>query len=278
VIRASYDRALVNPADGLGADGLGADELGLMREKVLAMPLLYQARVRVRERKSMTSTEKRARRQSRATRQAQVEVRAATITLRAPQRNGHQLPATTVNLVLVHEPNPPKGAEPIVWMLLTTLPIQTPEQVRLIVEYYCLRWNIEILFRTLKSGCRIEQRRFEHVERILPCMAIYLITAWRTLLACRLARECPDADCEILFEPSEWKATWTAVHRSKPPKKKPTLSEIVYLVAQLGGYVRRPSSEPGPQTIWIGMQRMHDLALAWDAFGPESKIKRERIV
>ena len=265
VIRACHDRALFDDPD----------EFRLMREKVVATPVLYTAQVKVRQRKAMTSVEKRVRRKFRSTREAQVEVRAATITLCAPRRDGLKLPAVTVNMVLVYEPQPPKGAEPIVWMLLTTLPIDRPEQVRLVVQYYCLRWNIEILFRTLKLGCRLEQRRFEDVKRILPCMAIYLIAAWRTLLTCRLGRECPDVDCEVLFEPSEWKAVWCAVKQTKPPRKKPTLSEIVYLVAQLGGYVRRPSSKPGVQTIWVGMQRVYDLALAWDTFGPEAKVKRE---
>jgi hypothetical protein len=49
----------------------------------------------------------------------------------------------TVNVVLVCEPNPPPGEEPVEWLLLTTLPIDTPEQVRTIVTYYCVRWAIE---------------------------------------------------------------------------------------------------------------------------------------
>lgn len=129
-------------------------------------------------------------------------------------------------------------------------------------------WFIEILFRTLKSGCRIEQRRFEDVDRLLPCLALYLIAAWRTLFVCRLGRDCPDLDCEAIFEPSEWKAVWVAVHREKPPKKAPKLSVMVHLIASLGGYVERPQSEPGAQTVWIGLQRMYDLAWAWDSFGP----------
>jgi hypothetical protein len=197
-----------------------------------------------------------------------VQVRAAALTLRPPWRPDRSLPPVQVNVVLVSEPNPPAGEEPVEWMLLTTLPIDTPERVRTVVEHYCVRWNIEILFRTLKSGCRVEQRRFEHVDRLLPAIAMYLIVAWRTMLAVRLGRECPDADCEVLFEPSEWRAVWSAVTGQTPPGKPPTLATIVRMVAGLGGYVSRPDSEPGPQTVWIGLQRMRDLAWAWDTFGP----------
>ena len=95
-----------------------------------------------------------------------------------------------------------------------------------------------------------------------------MIVAWRVLFLCRMGRSCPDIDCEAIFEPSEWKAVWVAVKRRQPPKKPPRLSEMVHLIANLGGYVERSKTEPGTQTLWIGLQRMYDLAWAWDAFGP----------
>jgi Transposase DNA-binding/Transposase Tn5 dimerisation domain len=255
LIRACEDRALQNEAVHL-------------REQVLTTPVLYEVELKVREHKAKTAVLERGRGRSRASRRATVAVRATTVTLRPPYRFDRRLPPITVQVVLVHEANPPAGEPPVEWILVTTLPIDTRKQVRLIVEYYCVRWCIEILFRTLKSGCRIEQRRFEDVDRLLPCLALYLIAAWRTLFVCRLGRECPDLDCEAIFEPSEWKAVWVAVHREKPPKKAPKLSEMVHLIASLGGYVERPQSEPGAQTVWIGLQRMYDLAWAWDSFGP----------
>lgn len=184
------------------------------------------------------------------------------------------LPAVTVQVVLVHEPKPPEGEPAVEWLLVTTLPIDTVEQVRRIVEYYWVRWCIEILFRTLKSGCRLEQRRFEHVERILPCLALYWIVTWRTQFVCRMGRSCPDVDGEAIFERSEWKAVWTTVHGQKLPQKPPRLGEMVRLVASLGGFVERLEKEPGAQTLWIGLQRMYDLAWAWDSFGPEANAKR----
>lgn len=261
LVRACQDRALENA---------GPQHL---RDQVLATPLLYKVELLIRGRQAKTAAEDRVRRQNRETRQAEVEVRAATVTLRAPWRADRELPPVTVNVVLVRERNPPVGEPPVEWLLVTTLPISTPKQVRLVVEYYCVRWNIEVFFRTLKSGCRIERRRFEHVDRVLPCLGLCLIVAWRTLFVCRMGRNCADLDCEAIFEPSEWKAVWVTVHRKKPPKKTPKLSEMVHLIAGLGGYIERTDSEPGAQTLWIGLQRMYDLAWAWDSFGPNGKIQ-----
>jgi len=250
-----------------------AAEARTIRDQVGAQPVLFTKEISVRGRKTKVACEERSRRQARRDRQAVVAVRAVQVTLRPPARARGQLPAVTVNVVLVQEVNPAAGEEPVEWLLLTTLPIDSLEEVRLIIQYYCVRWMIEVLFRTLKSGCRVEQRRFEELERMLACLAVYLITAWRTLFVCRLGRSCPDIDCEAVFEPSEWQAVWVAVQGAKLPRRPPRLGEMVRLVAQLGGYVNRPARRdpPGPQTIWLGLQRMRDLAWAWDIFGPGAK-------
>jgi hypothetical protein len=260
LIRACRDRALQGEEDHL-------------RAQVLATPVRYRVKLLLRARRAKTGAETRKRRVDRNARQAELEVRAATLTLRPSWRHDRKLPPVTVNVVLVSEPNPPADEPPVEWILVTTLPIDTLEEVRTIVDYYCVRWSIEVLFRTLKSGCRVEQRRFEHIDRLLPCAALYLIVAWRTLFVCHLSREFPDIDCEAILQPSEWKAVWVAVHHEKPPKIPPKLSVMVHLIAQLGGYVERPKSEPGPQTLWTGLQRMYDLAWAWESFGPETTLR-----
>jgi hypothetical protein len=183
------------------------------------------------------------------------------------------LPEVAVNVVLVREINPPTDESAVEWMLLTSLPIDTVDQVRQVVQYYCIRWMIEVLFRTLKSGCRVEERRFEHVDRMLPCLAMYLIVAWRTLYVCRLGRALPDISCEAIFEPAEWKPLYRVVRRQPHPPHPPhppSLSEVVRMVAELGGYVNRKRDDmPGPQTVWLGLQRLHDISLCWELFGPE---------
>ena len=243
-----------------------------LREQVLAQPVLFTHTIEVRGRTAKVNCETRGRRQPRQSRQAQMEVRAARVTLRPPWRADRKLPVVTVNAVLVREVNPPENDEPVEWLLLTSLPVDEIEPVRQVIQYYSVRWMIEVLFRVLKSGCRVETRRFEHIDRLLPCLAVYLIVAWRTLYVCRLGRGCPDISCEAVFEPAEWKSVWKVVHGTAPPLAPPPLGDMVRLVAQLGGYVNRKRRDPpGPQTIWIGMQRMHDFALCWKLFGPDAR-------
>ena len=267
LVRACQDRRLVKPG--------AAAEATLLRQAVSAAPELFTHEISVRGRSPKIPGKDRARRRPRRDRRAVVTARATSVTLRPPWRAGRRLQAVTAHVVLVREEDPPEQEEPIEWLLVTTLPIDDAEQVRAVIAYYATRWMIEVLFRTLKSGCRVEERRFEHIDRLLPSAAVYLIIAWRTLLVCRLARSCPEISCEAIFEPTEWKAVCVALHRRAPPSKPPRLGEVVRLIAQLGGYVNRPGRKdpPGVQTVWQGLQRMHDLAWAWSAFGPEASKK-----
>jgi len=266
IVRACQNRALQQK------NSSESDQETHVRERVLAQPVLFTHTIQVRGRKGKVACETRGRRQSRSSRQAEVEVRTARVTLRPPWRGDRKLPEATLNVVLVRESDPPHHDEPVEWLLLTSLPIDEAEQVRTVIQYYCVRWMIEVFFRVLKSGCRVEERRFEHIDRLLPCLAVYLIVGWRTLYVCRLGRGCPELNCEAVFEPAEWKAVWKVVHRTDPPGTPPTLGEIVLLVAQLGGHVNRKRKEPpGPQTVWIGLQRMYDFALCWRLFGPEAR-------
>ena len=240
-------------------------------EAARATACLFQCSVNVSARLAKRAAETRKRHETREARIAELEVRAATVTVRPPYRKRPKpkLPQVTLNVVLAEEPNPPDGATPIQWLLVTTLPIDSAEQVKQIVSYYSMRWQIEIYFRTLKSGCRIENRQFETVDRLLNCLAVYSIIAWKVMYLCHLGRECPDLDCEIIFEPSEWKSVYMIVHQEKLPTTAPSLNEMIRMIASLGGYVIRPSTQPGPQTLWFGLQRVHDLSTAWETFGPD---------
>jgi hypothetical protein len=275
VIRAGQDRALLEEETSEASD----DPAYHLRDGVLATDAMFRQTIHVRGRKLKVSNDRRARRQPRESRTTEVEVRATRVKLRAPWRHDRQLTDVSVNVVLVTEVNPPTGDIPVEWLLLTSLPIDEVEQVQTIIQYYCVRWMIEVFFRTLKSGCRVESRQFEHIDRVFPCLAVYLIVTWRTLFVCRLGREFPEISCEAVFEVAEWKSVYHVVRKASPPCTPPTLQEMVRMVAQLGGYInRKRKDEPGPQTVWLGLQRVHDLANCWQIFGPGSQNKERTFV
>ena len=265
IVRACQDRAVA-----------GTDSR--LREELSTRAVLFRRAVKVRGRKALIGCEDRSRRQSRRSRVAEVSVRAAEVTLEPPARAGAAASPVRVNVVWVLEERPPANEPAVEWLLLTNRPVGGAEEARAVVEMYGVRWMEEVFFRTLKSGCRVEKRRFERVERVLPCLAVYLIVAWRTLFVCRVSRALPEISCEAIFEPSEWKSLHAIVKRTPPPSAPPTLGEVVRMVGELGGYVPRGGdSAPGPQTTWLGLQRLHDISLCWDVFGPEARRPRKDV-
>jgi hypothetical protein len=230
-----------------------------------------QATVEVSAREQKTGDGSR-RRGARSARQAKVTIRATTVTLKAPERRGAaktSLRNVSVNVVMVREESPPTGEEPIEWVLITSLPIDTPAAVRHVVEYYCCRWEIEIYFRVLKSGCQVEELQLETTERMLACLSVYLIVAWRVMFVTMMGRACPEMSSEVILDVSEWQSVHVLLHGGDPPEEPPSLGEAIVMIASLGGHLdRKHDGPPGPKCMWIGIQRMRDFSQAWNAFGP----------
>src|SRR5208337_1868006 len=91
-----------------------------------------------------------------AAREARVEIRFKEVTLSAPNtaqtRNLQPIKLWAIYLV---EKHPPQGAQPLEWLLLTTLEVRSIKQARKFIRWYCRRWRIEEWHRMLKSGCKI---------------------------------------------------------------------------------------------------------------------------
>lgn len=88
--------------------------------------------------------------------------------------------------ILATEVAPHKG-DPIEWLLLTTVPTQGVDDAIERVHWHTCRWTIEVWRRVLKTGCRIESRQLETVERLAVALTLYSIIAWRILYATILA-------------------------------------------------------------------------------------------
>src|SRR5207237_1014083 len=113
LIRACQNRALVPPEEASSSEAIRH-----LRERVASTPVLAQRTLDIR-RRDARSKDDRKRKQPREARTAEVEIRAARVTLRGPARPGGKLPDVEVHAVLVTEPNVPPGVEPVEWLLLT---------------------------------------------------------------------------------------------------------------------------------------------------------------
>ncbi len=201
---------------------------------------------------------------NRPAREAELAMRFAALTMCAPQ-DKPQLPPIAIWAVLAKEEHAPKGAEPIEWLLLTDMVVENFEQASEKVAWYTQRWGIEVFHRTLKSGCRIEDRRLGHGERLEACLAIDMVVAWRIYHLAKLGREVPELPCDVYFEEAEWKAL-VAYHTKNPvpPEQPPSLREAIRMVAKIGGFLGRKSDgEPGTQTLWRGLQHLDLMTEVW---------------
>jgi len=209
---------------------------------------------------------------NRTKRKVTQQIRGMEIFIQPPRSKGRNLKKLKMGVVYCCEINCPKGEEPIEWLLLTSLPTNKSEFILNVIHWYLCRWQIEIYFRVLKSGCKIEELQLEKAERLLPCLALYMIIAWRVMYVTMLGRSCSEMSCDVVFEDKEWKSVYMVINKKPPPQKPPTLDNMVKLIAGLGGFLnRRQDGYPGPQTIWIGLQRTRDFAIAWDAFNSALK-------
>jgi hypothetical protein len=267
IVRACQDRNLSSTAPG---------DFRHLRAKVASTRVLGTVEIKVREQTPKNASD-RKRNQPRSARTATMTIQATRVKLRGPQRPGGRPLDVQLNAVFVREKNPPPGEEAIEWLLLTSLPIDTFQQVREVIAYYCCRWQIEVYFKVLKSGCKIEDRQFQDAKNYLPCLALYMVIAWRVMYVMMLGRQCPETSCAEIFGEAEWKAVYTVVQGSPAPEQPPTLAVMVDMIASLGGHLgRKHDGPPGPKTLWIGMQRMRDFALAWNALQPATKTARSR--
>lgn len=187
------------------------------------------------------------------------------VTLKGVSRPGGRLNNVTITVILAREKNPPDSESAVEWVLLTNQSLSTFEEAAQRVQWYLCRWQIEIYFKILKSGCQIEKLQLEKLERLEPALAFYMIIAWRVLFLTVMGRTCPEMPCDVVFETEEWQAVYVVAKRQAPPDETPRLNEMIRMIATFGGFLnRKGDGEPGAQTVWIGLQRTRDFALAME--------------
>jgi hypothetical protein len=173
----------------------------------------------------------------------------------ADGRGGH----VQATCVIAQEIGAPPGAKPIIWRLLTNRTVTTLEDAAELIDWTRARWDIEVLFFTLKEGCRVEALQLGRIERIERALMLYMVVAWRIMQLMRLGRTLPDMDVERLLDADEIKAAYILT-KTPLPTGPARLNAVIRLIARLGGFLgRKGDGEPGVKTIWLGLQRVMDF-------------------
>ncbi len=199
----------------------------------------------------------------RAARETHVELAAARVWIPAPSgtRQRFAQPVVAAWVVRVWEANPPPGVEGLEWILITSVPTATIEEIRTRRDWYGCRWLIEVFHDIEKNGCSEEDRRFETAERMEACLAILSLAAVRIFQLRTALTSQPDEPAKQVASHEEIQVLRRFVkHKSGTF----TVRDFVRGVASLGGFLGRKSDgDPGVKTLWRGYQRLQDLLLGY---------------
>jgi hypothetical protein len=198
------------------------------------------------------------RRASRPARTAKLQVRFAQVVLRPPKNS--KLQPVSVWAVYAREVgHAAEVKQPIDWMLLSTVKTQSFEQACERLSWYSRRWGIEVYHRTLKSGCRIQDRRLDNAHSLEACLAIDLVVAWRVYWLTMAARERPEIPCDQFLSEEEWRvlSAWATGEMAHTP---PSAQQVTRWIGKLGGWLPRGKQDnPGTTCMWRGLLRLPSM-------------------
>jgi Transposase DNA-binding/Transposase Tn5 dimerisation domain len=238
VVRARLARALAEEGDSLFDAAAGA-------------PVQGRCEVRLRARPGQRA------------RTAQVELRSAAVTVRGPWRPQRRLPPMSLNVVQAHEVNAEGQKSPILWVLLTSWPVEGQAACVRVVKAYTQRWLIEEYHKALKTGAGMEQSQLCSAGALQALLGVLAIVAVRLLSMKLLARSAP----QEAVEPQSVGAQVLAILEAKlgRPQEGWTHRTLLVRIARLGGFLaRKGDGLPGWQTLWRGWDVLMILVQGYD--------------
>ena len=185
------------------------------------------------------------------------------ITVRPPIGKQKRYPTLVLTLLHAREPQEPAGRPRIDWKLITDLPVDSHDDAVEKLQWYAMRWKIEVFHKILKSGCRAEQARLRTAERLVRLIALFCILSWRVFWLTMLNRIEPNLEPALVLS----KLETSILDRLMPnpahdPPEARTLSFHLTKIARLGGYLARAKDPPpGNIVMWRGLSRLNDITL-----------------
>jgi hypothetical protein len=191
-------------------------------------------------------------------RTVRMALRACTVTLRGPWRPGGAPAPRTLQVVEVREVAPPAGTQPLIWVLLSSLPIGTRAQIKRIVGCYTQRWLIEEFHKALKSGTQVQASQLATGRALQALCAVLSLVALRLLESKLYARAFPHQPVQPgQFAPELLRLLAAQLGR---PRGGWTQRTVWRGIARCGGFLaRKGDGEPGWITIWRGWRSLLNM-------------------
>jgi Transposase DDE domain len=207
----------------------------------------------------------------RAARRATMALRFAPVGLRRPRHSiDRHLPASlTLYALDVREIDPPANVEPVHWRLLSSAPIENLDRAHHAIADYRRRWQIEQLFRTLKSqGLDLEESQIETPQPLRKLALLALRAAVVCLQLVQARSGADDRPATAAFSTEEIEALETIAPtvdgrtaRLRNPFPARSLPWAAWIIARLGSWSGANNAKPpGPITMHRGLQSFRDIA------------------
>ena len=193
--------------------------------------------------------------------EAILEIKYRRIKILPPIGKQKRYPEIWLTVIHAEEQITPKSREKIVWKLITDLPISSYEDAIEKLNWYAMRWKIEVFHKILKSGCKAESSKLRTAERLTNIIAVFCILSWRIFWMTMMNRLCANALPELALTHSEI-ALLDSLVKNKKQQASSSKNLAYYLtkIAKLGGYLARSGDPPPGNTVmWRGFSRLTDI-------------------
>lgn len=196
----------------------------------------------------------------RPARTATLRLTSASVELRRPKPLGAKHPASVrANAVLAEEVNPPNEEERLSWMLLTTEPIATLDEVESVLKFYRMRWRIEVFHKAWKTGAGVERQRLQTAENLERIAVVLAFVAIRLMQLRELFDEGAEVACDQILDKETWTLLWVSVEQTKPPRTPPSAEWAYRAIARFAGWTdTKRTGKAGWDTLWKGWSRLQE--------------------
>lgn len=132
------------------------------------------------------------------------------------------------------------------------------------LQWYALRWKIELFHKILKSGCKVEESRLRTAPRLVNLIATCCVLAWRIFWMTMVRRTDPTAAPTTALTQLELDLLDELANRQSRPLPSNSLSDYLDRIARLGRYLGRTNDPPpGNVVMWRGLACLTDIAIGF---------------